>query len=86
MRRKLVAAGFEPARVTYANTLLLLPVVLWRGFQRVAGRQMASDVRQLPVWLTLPLRTVLQLERGWLRVFNLPVGLSVLALARKEGA
>ena len=86
VRRKLAAAGLEPVRVTYANTLLLGPAILWRTFQYFADRRTASDVRPSPAWVSRTLRTVLQLERGWLRLFNLPVGLSVLALAQKEVA
>ena len=84
MRRKLVTAGFEPTRVTYANTLLLAPAILWRCFQRCIDWRTASDVRQLPAWVNLGLRALLHLERVWLRLFNLPAGLSVLTLARKE--
>lgn len=84
LRRKLVAAGFEPTRVTYANTLLLGPAIMWRGCQRFGNWRPASDVRPAPAWVNLLLQAVLQLERTWLRLFNLPVGLSVLALARKE--
>jgi len=86
VRRKLVGAGFEPTRVTYANTLLLGPAILWRSLQRRGGRGPASDVRQSPAWVSLALRTVLHVERLWLRLFNLPVGLSVLAVAQKAGA
>ena len=86
VRRKLIAAGFEPVRITYINAFLLAPVILWRTVQRWAGWRMASDVRQSPAWLSLLLQAVLNLERVWLGRFNLPMGLSVLALARKGGA
>lgn len=78
---KLKAAGLHPVRVTYANALLFLPALLWRIISR--GRT-ASDAR-LP-WRPLNhlLTTLLHLEQLWLRNFNLPIGLSVLALAQKK--
>ena len=86
VRSKLINAGFKPVRITYVNSLLLLPVLVWRLVQRMIGCGCNSDVRQLPVWANGLLKAVLNLERSWLRRFNLPVGLSVLALARKRDA
>ena len=85
VRHKLVCAGFNPIRVTYINTLLFMPAVIWRTCQRLIGRQPASDVRQSPAWINRLLTVVLRLECVWLRSANLPVGLSVLALAQKGG-
>ncbi|MEI8063333.1 MAG: class I SAM-dependent methyltransferase [Verrucomicrobiota bacterium] len=81
LRRKLTAAGFQPVRITYTNAALLVPAVAWRLWQR--HQPAVSDVRQVarPVnWLLIWL---LRLEQLWLQRCNLPVGLSVLALARK---
>ena len=83
VRHKLVCAGFNPIRLTYINTLLFMPAVIWRTCQRLIGRQPASDVRQSPAWINRLLAVVLRLECEWLRTTNLPVGLSVLALAQK---
>jgi SAM-dependent methyltransferase len=84
VQAKLAAAGLYPVRVTYVNALLFLPTASWRLLQRCLGVRAASDVRLPPRLLNSILKAVLGAERAWLRRFNLPVGLSVLALARKE--
>ena len=81
---KLLSTGLRPIRVTYANSLLLLPAVVRRVVQRVIGQEAASDLRLPPRPVNQLLTAVLRAERVWLRRFNLPAGLSVLALARKE--
>jgi SAM-dependent methyltransferase len=83
---KLRGAGLQPVRVTYANALLFLPAVLWRMFTRNRPATVASDVRVVPKPLNAFLTAILNLEARWLRRFNLPFGLSVMALARKEVA
>lgn len=85
---RLVAQGLELERVTYANTLLFLLAVLWRLLHRSAGPRPRSDVKPLPrglQWLHPLLVACLALEGAWLRTlpWPLPLGLSVLALARK---
>ncbi len=81
VRAKLQTAGLRPVRVTYANTILFPLIVLWRCFFRGHA---ASDVRLPSAPLNRILIGLLGAERFWLRRFNLPVGLSVLALAQKE--
>ena len=80
VRDKLHAAGLEPVRVTFANTLLFLPAVLWRLLTR---HRAASDVVLPPAPINQALAALLRAEMAWLRCFNLPIGLSILALARK---
>jgi len=84
VRTKLLAAGLRPVRVSYANALLLGPVVLWRVLQHCVAQPAASDVRMPPQWFNRALTALLHAERFCLRRFNLPVGLSVMALAQKE--
>jgi SAM-dependent methyltransferase len=75
---KLRGVGLFPCRVRYANSLLFLPAVFWRLWQR--HQPDASDVRALPAWLNACLRMLLRAER----YCPLPFGLSLLVLARKE--
>jgi SAM-dependent methyltransferase len=81
---KLRDAGLVPVRASYANALLLLPAALWRLLQRALRRPPASDVRMPPAPLNALLAALLLAEGRWLRGRDLPVGLSVLALARKS--
>ena len=85
VRDKLIRAGFLPVRVSYVNALLLVPAIGWRSCQRRAGGCSQSDVRRSSLWMNGLLKAVLRLERAGLRRFDLPLGLSVLALARSEG-
>ena len=83
VREKLRAAGLRPVRMTYANALLLLPAWLWRLAQHRAQRHGNSDVQLPPQPINRLLTALLHAESVWLRRYNLPIGLSVLALARK---
>jgi SAM-dependent methyltransferase len=83
LRRRLAGAGFEVRRLTYANCFLFPLLALRRTLDRWGGRQ-GSDVEFLPApleWLFLRLLT---LEAALVaRGLRLPIGASVMALARK---
>jgi len=88
LRQALVAQGLVLERLTYANALLFPLAVAWRWLHRSPGPAPQSDVRPLPKglhWLNLPLTGLLALEAAWLRhiTWQLPFGLSLLAVARK---
>ena len=79
-------AGFEPLRVTYLNTLLFPPIVLARRLQDTLFPTLAaSDVRPTPAPLNALLLGVLRLEKQFLRISDLPFGVSLMAVARKPG-
>ncbi|HUF47798.1 MAG TPA: class I SAM-dependent methyltransferase [Vicinamibacterales bacterium] len=86
LRSRLEAAGFVVERLTFTN-LPTFPVALAsRTLERLTGRaQQASDA-DLAVPLP-PLNTLfdwlLRLEGWWLRRANVPIGSSLLCLARK---
>jgi hypothetical protein len=76
--------GFEVRRITYTNFLLLPLVLSVRFAQRLAGP------RESEIEITVPrepvnsiLTAVLAFEAQALKVTNMPVGSSLLALARK---
>jgi hypothetical protein len=92
-RRRIVAtledAGFTVERVTYTNMMTLPIALAIRMTERMTGRaSTASDaelrVPALPV--NALLNTALGLERHLLKVVDLPVGSSVLTVARKTRA
>jgi SAM-dependent methyltransferase len=86
LRAKLMVAGLAPCRVTFAGALLLVPALLRRGLQRgaVAAAQAHSDVVMPPPLINALLGAGLRWERWWLRRWDLPAGLSLMALAQKE--
>lgn len=84
----LAGQSLELDRVTYANTLLFPVAVLWRWLRGSRLHRPHSDVRPLPRslrWLNPFLVQLLAVEAAWLKHFRwrLPVGLSVIAIARK---
>jgi SAM-dependent methyltransferase len=84
MDAKMRGAGLQPVETTYANTILF-PVALARRvlskfFLQSGGD---SDVRPIPAPVNTIFAAILSLEAAFLKRFRLPIGLSVIALARK---
>lgn len=83
LNRKLVQAGFTVEKITYFNTLLFPAVFAVRMLNNVFGRDGASDV-DMPVRpLNFLLGKIFGLEKYLIRLFDLPFGVSVLAVAGK---
>jgi SAM-dependent methyltransferase len=74
--------GLNLQRSSYCNFLLLPLLVLRRLLDRLLGRR-GSDVAFLPTALEALFRRALELEAFWLARHALPIGSSVIALARK---
>ena len=84
MAKKLRSAGLRPVRTTYANTLLLPIAFARRMLARLTRKRPGeSDVRPVPAPLNLALETLLSLEAPLLKRASLPIGLSVIAVAKK---
>jgi SAM-dependent methyltransferase len=81
LRAKLVTAGFAVQRLTSVGFSFFLPAVLLRRSQTRAPAE--TDVTLPSPLVNRILLASLQAEGMWLRRFNLPIGLSLLALARK---
>ena len=91
LRRLLFRAGFDVARLTYFNTLLLPGVALVRWMERFRGSSRVTRgeldcQRQLPAWLVRCCEGALWVEATWLRRHVLPVGVSICAVARVSAA
>lgn len=85
LRNKLSVTGFEIERISYFITLLFFPVLLLRFWQNLFKRSiypktglviLPKAINQLLIW-------ILDFERWLVRFINLPVGVSVICLARK---
>ena len=77
--------GLEPLRVTYMNTLLFPPIVIARRLQDALFPALAaSDVRATTALLNALLLGVLRLEKQLLRFTDLPFGVSLFCVARKQ--
>ena len=87
LRDHLQHAGFTVLRITYTNFTLLPLVAGVRFTQRLAGHQESTSEMTVP---SAPLNTALSgllaVEAVALRVMDMPLGSSVLALAQKPPA
>ena len=82
--RSLRAAGFEPMRVSYLNTILFPPIVLVRRLQSLRAPTVGkSDVEDTPEPLNTLLLTLLRAERAALKAVDLPFGVSLFVVARR---
>jgi hypothetical protein len=86
LRARLAGAGFAIQRLTFTN-MTPFPVALTvRTWQRLAGQAAtasAADLRVPAAPINALFNAALSLEAAWLRVTNLPVGTSLMAVARK---
>ena len=82
--RKLVAARMEPVRLTYANSLLFFPAMLWRFLGRAFRARRSSDVWLPGATINRVCTALLRLEALALDCVDFPFGLSVVAVAKKQ--
>lgn len=86
VRRLLAEAGFEPVRVTYFSFLLLPVMILFRLFRKPKeGGEVCSDFFLPPAPVNKLLEHILAFEARLARSWNLPLGSTVVALARVPG-
>jgi SAM-dependent methyltransferase len=86
LRTKLEAAGFSIDKLSYANTLLFPLVWLGRAAIRLTGRadSIADENSLHPMWSNGMLARIFSAERYLLRYCDLPFGVSLIAVARKQ--
>jgi len=85
LRRLIGLTPFEIVRFTSAITLMLPPIAAFRLAQRIIRSKGAPKTHliALPPSLNRLLIALLKIEARWLRRFNLPFGVSFIALLRK---
>jgi SAM-dependent methyltransferase len=90
LRERLTAAGFELERLTFFNTLLFPPVLAFRLALRPFLSRAVRGGSDLGLRLPRPLEQLLYrsfaAEGPWLLRRDLPVGVSLLAVARRAAA
>ena len=83
LNEKLVQAGFTVEKISYYNTLLFPAVFLVRMLNNLLHREGASDTDMPGSAMNYVLKKIFGIEKYLLRYFNLPFGVSVLAVVRK---
>ena len=87
LRTRLREAGFTVERLTFTNFTPFPVALVFRGIERFRGRagEASDHDLRVPAW---PVNTffnmALAVEAAVLRGMNLPVGTSVMAVARKK--
>lgn len=85
LRRHLERAGFEVMRLTYTNFAILPLVAGVRLAQRIRGHRESSTETMVPsAPINLALSGLLAVEAAALRAVDMPLGSSLLTLARKR--
>ena len=83
LRRVLEQAGFEIERMTYANIMFFLPILLVRKLMRLTGIKTESENTINVSAFNGVLGRMLGAESWFLRYINLPFGVSGLCVAKK---
>ena len=84
---RLLEAGFDIARLSYTNMATFPIALAVRWSERATGRAdeaSEADLRVPPAPVNTTLDAALAIEGAILRVVNLPIGSSLLCLARKR--
>ena len=85
LRTKLDSAGYTVEKLSYANTILFPIVWAGRTWLRVSGRgETVKDENHLhPAWSNGVLTRLFSMERPLLRRWDMPFGVSLLAVAAR---
>jgi ubiquinone/menaquinone biosynthesis C-methylase UbiE len=85
LRSKLEAAGFRVRRSSYTNFSILPMVAAVRAKQRLSGHEESDAEISVPATpINAALSALLTVEAAALRVVNMPLGSSVMAVAQKR--
>jgi hypothetical protein len=86
-KQKIEETGLDIVRIIYFNTILFPFIAFLRkieSFKKPKDAHPASDFKPLPNIINQALFNLLKFEASYIRYFNLPFGLSIMALARKK--
>lgn len=83
LKALLVSAGFRVERTSYWNTLLFPAAATVRFLRKTTGRHTSDLANYRPGFAASLLGHTLAIERAALRGMDLPLGLSVIAAARR---
>ena len=84
LKQRLIEAGLSVERASYANITFFFPTLIGRLIMRATGLRPASESHINIAALNGFFGWVLGLESYWLRHFNLPFGVSIVCVARKD--
>lgn len=86
LKRRLEAGGFRVTHITYTNFSILPLVAAIRLRQRIGGHEESQEEISIPpAPINTALSGLLAVEGALLRVMNMPLGSSLVAVAEKAG-
>jgi SAM-dependent methyltransferase len=86
LRTRLDAAGFAIERLTFTNLAAFPPALAVRGLERLTGRAADPSDHDLrtPIWpVNRAMDLALTVESALIGIVDMPIGTSLMALARK---
>jgi SAM-dependent methyltransferase len=88
LAHRLETAGFVVRRMTYANAILCPPIFALRRMRRILfpvsrPEEATSDFDRAPGFLHAIFKSTLFIEAFLLKFFNLPLGVTIIAVAQK---
>lgn len=87
VRRKLSSAGFVIEKLTYFEAPFVPPLLVFRKLKNLLNmKDGGDDFITVPRWLNSLLLGVLSVEDFFLRYIEIPFGVTILCIARKEGS
>jgi len=81
---RLEKAGFVVERATYANWTFFLPILAGRTIMKATGLKPESENNVNVSALNGLFGRLFSSERIWLKRFNFPLGVSIVAIAKKS--
>ncbi|HME87522.1 MAG TPA: class I SAM-dependent methyltransferase [Candidatus Nanoarchaeia archaeon] len=84
LRKALARNNFSIERMTYWNSIMLLPIFIIKKLQNIR-KSKASNMETMPTWSNGIYKLLLKIENTVVRTgINLPFGVSVFAIAKKN--
>ena len=84
LNARLSEAGFSVERTTYANITFFIPTLIGRSLMRLTGLRPSSESQINIAALNGVLGNILGAESWWLKRMNLPFGVSIVSVARRD--
>ncbi len=84
--KKIKTAGFDVERATYANITFFVPILVGRFLMKIFNIKPASENNINISALNSIFGKIFGAERFWLKFFDIPIGVSIIVVARKSPA
>lgn len=83
LKEKLSSAGFKIEKISYYNSALFIPIFIVRKIHNLFKVDSGSDAEMPNKFINFILEKLFSFERHILKVFNMPFGVSVIAVVRR---